>query len=317
VKKTIVLSQAIHQKGMELIEKDYNVRVPSELSQEAFDKAALEADAIVLRTNVHVSGEVIRNAPNLKIISRTGAGVDNIDHEACAEKGVLICNLPAANNISVAEHAVSMLLTLAKCLPLMDKSVRSKDGWLVRNKNYPVEVNGKTLGVLGLGAIGSITARICQEGLRMKILAYDPFADKANFPDYEITEDLDEIFTRSEFITLHIPSLPSTNGLVNSRLLSLMKPEAILINCARGGVVDYDALYEALRDKKISAAGLDVFPHEPPAIDDKLLSLPNVIVSPHSAALTKEASIRMHTDACRQIISFFETGKPLWVYDRA
>jgi len=317
VKKTIVLSQAIHQKGMELIEKDYNVRVPSELSQEAFDKAALEADAIVLRTNVHVSGEVIRNAPNLKIISRTGAGVDNIDHEACAEKGVLICNLPAANNISVAEHAVSMLLTLAKCLPLMDKSVRSKDGWLVRNKNYPVEVNGKTLGVLGLGAIGSITARICQEGLRMKILAYDPFADKANFPDYEITEDLDEIFTRSEFITLHIPSLPSTNGLVNSRLLSLMKPEAILINCARGGVVDYDALYEALRDKKISAAGLDVFPHEPPAIDDKLLSLPNVIVSPHSAALTREASIRMHTDACRQIISFFETGKPLWVYDRA
>jgi len=317
VKKTIVLSQAIHQKGMELIEKDYNVRVPSELSQEAFDKAALEADAIVLRTNVHVSGEVIRNAPNLKIISRTGAGVDNIDHEACAEKGVLICNLPAANNISVAEHAVSMLLTLAKCLPLMDKSVRSKDGWLVRNKNYPVEVNGKTLGVLGLGAIGSITARICQEGLRMKILAYDPFADKANFPDYEITEDLDEIFTRSEFITLHIPSLPSTKGLVNSRLLSLMKPEAILINCARGGVVDYDALYEALRDKKISAAGLDVFPHEPPAIDDKLLSLPNVIVSPHSAALTKEASIRMHTDACRQIISFFETGKPLWVYDRA
>jgi len=317
VKKTIVLSQAIHQKGMELIEKDYNVRVPSELSQEAFDKAALEADAIVLRTNVHVSGEVIRNAPSLKIISRTGAGVDNIDHEACAEKGVLICNLPAANNISVAEHAVSMLLTLAKCLPLMDKSVRSKDGWLVRNKNYPVEVNGKTLGVLGLGAIGSITARICQEGLRMKILAYDPFADKANFPDYEITEDLDEIFTRSEFITLHIPSLPSTKGLVNSRLLSLMKPEAILINCARGGVVDYDALYEALRDKKISAAGLDVFPHEPPAIDDKLLSLPNVIVSPHSAALTKEASIRMHTDACRQIISFFETGKPLWVYDRA
>lgn len=317
MKKTIVLSQAIHQKGMELIEKDYNVRVPSELSQEAFDKAALEADAIVLRTNVHVSGEVIRNAPNLKIISRTGAGVDNIDHEACAEKGVLICNLPAANNISVAEHAVSMLLTLAKCLPLMDKSVRSKDGWLVRNKNYPVEVNGKTLGVLGLGAIGSITARICQEGLRMKILAYDPFADKANFPDYEITEDLDEIFTRSEFITLHIPSLPSTKGLVNSRLLSLMKPEAILINCARGGVVDYDALYEALRDKKISAAGLDVFPHEPPAIDDKLLSLPNVIVSPHSAALTKEASIRMHTDACRQIISFFETGKPLWVYDRA
>ena len=317
MKKTIVLSQAIHQKGMELIEKDYNVRVPSELSQEAFDKAALEADAIVLRTNVHVSGEVIRNAPNLKIISRTGAGVDNIDHEACAEKGVLICNLPAANNISVAEHAVSMLLTLAKCLPLMDKSVRSKDGWLVRNKNYPVEVNGKTLGVLGLGAIGSITARICQEGLRMKILAYDPFADKANFPDYEITEDLDEIFTRSEFITLHIPSLPSTNGLVNSRLLSLMKPEAILINCARGGVVDYDALYEALRDKKISAAGLDVFPHEPPAIDDKLLSLPNVIVSPHSAALTREASIRMHTDACRQIISFFETGKPLWVYDRA
>lgn len=317
MKKTIVLSQAIHQKGMELIEKDYNVRVPSELSQEAFDKAALEADAIVLRTNVHVSGEVIRNAPSLKIISRTGAGVDNIDHEACAEKGVLICNLPAANNISVAEHAVSMLLTLAKCLPLMDKSVRSKDGWLVRNKNYPVEVNGKTLGVLGLGAIGSITARICQEGLRMKILAYDPFADKANFPDYEITEDLDEIFTRSEFITLHIPSLPSTKGLVNSRLLSLMKPEAILINCARGGVVDYDALYEALRDKKISAAGLDVFPHEPPAIDDKLLSLPNVIVSPHSAALTKEASIRMHTDACRQIISFFETGKPLWVYDRA
>lgn len=314
--KTIVLSQAIHPAGHELIKDKFNVVVPADLSQEAFQKAASQADAIILRTNVKVTKEIIESAPNLKIISRTGAGVDNIDLEAADAHNVLVCNLPGANNVSVAEHAVSMMTALAKQLPLLDKSVRNEGQWQLRHRNYPVEMNGKTLGVVGLGAIGALVAGICANGYDMQVLAYDPFVDQSRFSGYAFSDTLAELFAKSDFITLHCPSLPQTKGMITRELLFSMKPEAFLVNCSRGDVLDTKALFDLLNEHRIAGAALDVFEKEPPDLDDPLLSSPNVIVSPHAAALTKEASTRMSTEACRQVISYFETGKPLHIYGK-
>ena len=311
--KTILLSQIIHPAGYEMIKDRFNVVIPPDPSQQTFDALAKEADGIILRTNLKVSGDVIRAAKQLKIISRTGAGVDNIDLAAADEAGVIICNTPAVNNVSVAEHAVALMLSLAKQLLLLDTCVHTPNQWKERLKNHGVELSGKTLGVVGIGAIGAIAARICASGFGMRILVYDPYADTSRFPDYEFA-GLPELFQQSDFITLHCPSLPETKGLVNRELIAQMKPCAFLINCARGDIVDAAALYDALSQGEIAGAGLDVFPAEPMPTDDPLLSLPNVIVSPHAAALTKEASQKMSTEACRQVIEYFEGRTPPFIY---
>lgn len=311
--KTILLSQMIHPAGYEMIKDRFNVVTPPDPTQATFDALALEADGIVLRTNLKVSGEVIRAAKNLKIISRTGAGVDNIDLAAADKAGVMICNTPAVNNVSVAEHAVALMLSLAKQLPLLDTCVRTPDRWKERLKNHGVELFGKTLGVVGIGAIGSLAARICANGFGMRILVFDPYADPSRFPEYAFV-GLPELFSSSDFITLHCPSLPDTRGLVNHELIGRMKPSAYLVNCARGDVVDTAALYDALAHGRIAGAGLDVFAEEPIPTADALLSLPNVIVSPHAAALTKEASQKMSIEACRQVIDYFEGRTPPFVY---
>ena len=311
--KTLLLSQMIHPAGYEMIKDRFNVVIPPDPSQLTFDALAKEANGIILRTNLKVSGDVIRTAKHLKIISRTGAGVDNIDLAAADAAGVIICNTPAVNNVSVAEHAVALMLSLSKQLPLLDTCVRTPDRWKERLKNHGVELYGKTLGVVGIGAIGAIAARICASGFGMRILVHDPYADAARFSDYTFV-GLPELFQQSDFITLHCPSLPETKGLVSRELIAQMKPSAYLINCARGDVLDAAALYDALSQGKIAGAGLDVFPAEPVPTDEPLLSLPNVIVSPHAAALTKEASQKMSTEACRQVIEYFEGRTPPFVY---
>lgn len=314
MRKKVVVSQALPAVAQAMLTEHFDVVLPPEAGQKAFEKVAVDADAIVLRTNVTISKEFLEKTTNLAIISRTGAGADNVDYDACVAKGVLVCNLPGINNISVAEHAVALLLSLAKSLPLMDKSIRETDGWQLRRKNLPREVYGKTVGVVGMGAIGSLTAQMCAGGFGMKVLAYDPYADAARFPDYTFTEDLEELFGKSDFVTLHLPSLPSTKHLVNAKMLRCMQPHGVIINCSRGDIIDTDALADALEKGTIGGAGLDVFEEEPLPPNHRLLQLPNLLATPHIAGLTKEAAANMSSEACRQVIEYFATGKPLWVY---
>jgi D-3-phosphoglycerate dehydrogenase len=311
----ILLSQEIHPEGRKIIDGKFDIVLPPDTSQEALEAAVKDAEGIILRTTSAVTRKVIDAAPKLKIVSRTGAGVDNVDVAAATERGILVCNLPAVNNLSVAEHAVAMIMSLAKALPAMDRSVRGGN-WKFRNTNAAVELEGKTLGIVGMGNIGSLVAKKCRHGLGMRILAYDPFtADKFKAEDYEFSPNLDRLFAEADFVTLHCPNIPETRGMVTRELLRSMKGSAYFVNCARGGVVDEAALVEVLKEKRIAGAGIDVFETEPPAIDNGLLGLENVILSPHAAALTKEASIRMSVEAAVAVADYFAGRPPKHVYN--
>ncbi|MGE4484396.1 MAG: hydroxyacid dehydrogenase [Oscillospiraceae bacterium] len=308
--KRIVVSQKINPKGLEVFGADYDIVYPEGFTQEAFDTEVLTADAIVLRTNLKVKGEIIRAAKNLKVISRTGAGVDNVDLQAAKESGVIVCNLPALNNIAVAEHTVAMLMTMAKSMPLLDSAVRNGTWAKTRNLNKPLELRGKTLGVVGLGAIGAEVARICSMGLGMKILAYDPYAAPDKFKGYIETSDLMRVARESDFVTLHVPGMPATKGMINADFFAAMKPEAILVNCARGMLIDEPALIKTLKAGKIAGAAMDAFIDEPLPEGHPLLTMDNVLLTPHAGALTKETVIRAAVEACSQVKDVLEGRTP-------
>jgi D-3-phosphoglycerate dehydrogenase len=208
-----------------------------------------------------------------------------------------------------------MIMHLAKQLSFMDRAVRDGN-WKARNSNLSVELEGKVLGIVGMGNIGALVAKKCHDGFGMKILAYDPYV-KERFKDYdyEFTDTLERLFKESDFITLHCPDTPQTKGMITRDLIYSMKTTAYLINAARGGVIDEQALIDALKEKRIAGAGLDVFQEEPPAPDNELLKLDNVILSPHSAALTKEATIRMSAEAAQAVVDYFEGRQPKYIYN--
>ena len=307
--KRILLSQDIHPQARKLLD-GFEVFLPKDSSQASLVEAAKQADGIILRTITSADAQVIENAPNLKIISRTGAGIDNVDLAAATKRGILVCNVPTASNVSVAEHTIALILSLAKDLPAMDKAVRGGT-WKDRNKNKAIDIEGKTLGIIGMGKIGSLVASKAKLGFGMKILAYDPFvAENFKSEGYTFVPKLEDLFANADFITLHCPNIPQTKGMVNKALIDLMKPTSYLINCARGGVVDEAPLYDALKNKKIAGAALDVFISEPPSASDPLLTLDNIILTPHMAALTKEASIRVAVGAAQAVIDYFSGTKP-------
>ncbi|TYP57853.1 hydroxyacid dehydrogenase [Thermosediminibacter litoriperuensis] len=311
----VLLSQEIHPEGKKLLEGKFEILTAPDTSQQTLISMVKDVDAIILRTTSKITKEVIENAPKLKIISRTGAGVDNIDVKAATERGILVCNLPGVNNLSVCEHTLAMIMHLAKQLSFMDKAVR-KGNWNVRNLNLSVELEGKVLGVVGMGNIGALVAKKCHYGLGMRILAYDPYI-KEKFIDceYEFTDTLEELFRKADFVTLHCPDTPETKGMITRDLIYSMKPTAYLINTARGSLIDEQALIDALKEKRIAGAGLDVFIEEPPKLNNELLKLENVILSPHSAALTKETTIRMSTEAAKAIVDYFEGRQPKYIYN--
>jgi D-3-phosphoglycerate dehydrogenase len=311
----VLLSEEIHPEGKKILEGRFEVLVAPDRSEQTLISMVKDVDAIILRTTSKITRKVIENAPKLKIISRTGAGVDNVDVEAATERGILVCNLPAVNNISVCEHVIALIMHLAKQLSFMDKAVRTGN-WKARNSNVSVELEGKVLGIVGMGNIGALVAKKCHDGLGMKILAYDPYVkEKFKDYDYEFTDSLERLFKEADFITLHSPKTPETKGMITRELIYSMKPTAYLINAARGGIVDEQALIDALKEKRIAGAGLDVFQQEPPPSDNELLRLDNVILTPHSAALTKEATIRMAVEAAKAVVDYFEGRRPKYIFN--
>jgi D-3-phosphoglycerate dehydrogenase len=274
--------------------------------------------AIVLRTGIKITRELISRAEKLRIIARTGGGVDNVDVAAATEKGVIVTSNVGVNTISVVEHALALILALSKQLALLDRSVRS-GRFSVRYRNLPRDLYGQTLGLMGFGRIGSSLGQACRQVFKMKVLAYDPFLPEdlkrsaGNGVDFV---DLNTLFGRSDIISIHIPLTPETRHAVGAKELARMKPEALLINTSRGAVVDETALAKALQQKKIGGAGLDVLEQEPPAADNKLLELDNVILTPHTAALTRECGIRMATEAAECVRDALQGKEPLNIANR-
>lgn len=314
--KKILLSQKINPAGIALLEGKYEVVTAPDCTAETMLSMCGDVNAIILRTTSAVDRKVIEAAKALEIISRTGAGVDNVDIQAATERKILVCNLPRANNLSVCEHAISLIMNCAKQIEFMQNGVR-QGNWKARNAGTPVELEGKTLGVIGMGHIGSLVAKKCHDGLGMKILAYDPYVvEKFKDYDYRFCDSLATLFKTADFITLHCPNLPETKGMITRELLYSMKPDSYIINTARGSVIDEKALIDLLTEKRIAGAGLDVFEKEPPDADNPLLHMQNVIVTPHSAALTREASIRMSFEAAKAVDDYFSGITPEYIYNR-
>jgi D-3-phosphoglycerate dehydrogenase len=257
------------------------------LKGDALADALADADAVIVRSASRITREALDRAERLRVIGRAGVGVDNIDVEAATERGIAVLNAPSGNTVSAAELAFALLLALARRVPAADRSM--KEGQWDRRSLGGIELYGKTLGLVGAGRIGAAVARRAK-AFGMSVIAYDPFltAERAEALDIELST-LDGVIERGDIISLHVPLTDATRNLLGAAELRRMKPSAFIVNAARGGVVDEDALYRALTEGRIAGAALDVFAEEPPPADHPLRSLPNVVLTPHLGAATREA----------------------------
>ncbi|MTD30996.1 phosphoglycerate dehydrogenase [Planomicrobium sp. YIM 101495] len=262
-------------------------------------------DALIVRSQTQVTREVIEAADKLKIIGRAGVGVDNIDLEAATEQGIIVVNAPDGNTNSAAEHTMAMLMSMARKIPQAFHSLRN--GNWDRKSYVGVELKGKTLGVIGLGRIGAeVTARA--KGQRMEVIAYDPFLTEEKADKMGVAfGTVEDVLRAADFITVHTPLLPETRHLLDKEAFELMKDGVQIINCARGGIIDEQALYDAVVNKKVAGAALDVFEQEP-MVDFRLLDLPEIIATPHLGASTVEAQESVAIDVSRDVISFLTEG---------
>lgn len=303
----ILVSDPLPQDIVDFLSKEAEVEVCTGLSPSDLAAKLADFDALIVRSQSKVTREVIAGAKNLRVIGRAGVGVDNIDVNAATERGIMVINSPEGNTISAAEHTFGLLLAAARWVPQAQASMRR--GEWDRKTFTGSELYHKTLGVVGFGRIGREVAERAA-AFRMKLLAFDPFIseDFARERGVELVS-LDDLLRRSDFVTLHMPKTAETDNLLNTERLALMKPTAILVNCARGGIVNEQALYEALKSNKLAMAALDVFAQEPLG-PSPLLELPNFVSTPHLAASTHEAQERVAVDVAEQILEVLAGGAP-------
>ncbi len=263
-------------------------------------------DGLAMRSATKVTAKIIAAATNLKVVGRAGIGVDNVDIPAATAKGIIVMNTPFGNSITTAEHAISMMLALARQIPEADASTRASK-W-EKSRFMGVEVTNKTFGLIGCGNIGSIAADRAQ-GLRMKVIAFDPFLTPERAIDLGVEKvELDELLARADFISLHTPLIDATRNILDAEAFAKMKDGMRIINCARGGLIDEEALAEALKSGKVKGAALDVFLSEP-AKENPLFDLPNVICTPHLGASTSEAQENVAIQVAEQLSAYLNDGE--------
>jgi phosphoglycerate dehydrogenase-like enzyme len=270
---------------------------------------------VITGINRNYDGDFMdRVGPNLKQIAKPGIGLDNIDVEAASARGILVCNTPDAPSESTAEHAVALLMAVAKRVMVGDMRLRGAQD-VERADLRGTELLGNTLGIVGYGRIGRRVAEMCAHGIRMKVTIYDPILpeDAALPAGVARTNDLDAIFSENLFVTLHTPLLPTTRHLANERRLRLMQPGSYLINASRGGVVDEGALIKLLQEGHLAGAGLDVFDPEPPLADNPLIEMRNVVLTPHIASNTDAGMAAMQAGTVDNIVQVLKDERPIWV----
>jgi D-3-phosphoglycerate dehydrogenase len=298
----VLISDPLARQGIEILERedDIQVDVETELSHEELIDRIPDYDALIVRSSTKVTAEVIEAASRLRVIGRAGVGVDNIDVNAATRKGIVVLNTPSANTISAAEHTIAMILALSRNIHLASESLRR--GEWNRKRFTGVEVFNKILGVIGLGRIGTEVVKRAQ-GLGMRVLAFDPYLSKEGAERLKVQlVSLEQLLRESDYITLHTPLTPETKRMIGRKEFAMMKDGVRIINCARGGIIDEEALYEALTGGKVAGAALDVFENEPPSPDNPILKLDNVLVTPHLGAATREAQVNVAVDVCTQVL---------------
>jgi D-3-phosphoglycerate dehydrogenase len=305
---TVLLPQPIEDEAIGVLEKN-GIRciTAGEPKPEVVGPLMDGAQAIVLRTGIRITRELLSQPNDLMMISRTGAGVDNVDLPAATEKEIIVTSSIGVNTLSVVEHALALILALFKQLFLLDGEVR-KGNFSIRYKNCPTDLHGKTIGIVGFGRIGSSIAQACRTVFAMKVLANDAFlsdAQKAAYREWVTFTDLSELRSQSDVISIHTPLTADTKGMFNRTFFSGMKKSAFIINTSRGEVIDEPDLIRALKEGAIAGAGLDVFEREPIPPGNELLSLKNVILTPHTAALTEECVNRMAVAGAERVVDLF------------
>lgn len=305
----ILITDKMANEAIELLKDAGHDVTYDEMDGETLLKEISKHDALMVRGRTKAVTEIVKAGAqgNLKVIGRAGVGVDNIDIETAAKNGIKVVNAPTGSTTSVAELAITHMLALVRFIPKSDCSMK-KGEWLKKQLKGS-ELCGKTLGLIGSGNIAQHVAK-CAKGFGMNILVYSPHCTDEKAKKMGATRvDLEYLLKKSDFVSLHIPHSKDSHYLLNKKTLSLMKTSAYLINCARGGVVDENTLYEILSEGKIAGAGIDVFETEPPK-DNKLLSLDNVILTPHLGANTKEAQIRAGTICAEQMLKVLNGEEP-------
>ena len=305
----VLVCDSMSDKGISVMrDAGLDVDVNTGRSEEELVEIIKSYDALIVRSATKVTPRILDAGDRLKLIGRAGVGVDNVDVAAASRRGVVVMNTPLGNITSAAEHAVALLLALARNVPKADGSM--KQGLWEKKKLTGVEVRGKLLGVVGMGKVGQIVTRAAL-GLGMKVMAHDPFLPqrRADELGVEIVAAPDELLARADFITLHTPLTDETRGMIGSEAFNKMKSSALLINCARGGIVDEAALVSALKEGKLAGAAVDVFEKEPLPEDSPLRSAPNLILTPHLGASTAEAQVKVAEAIGRQVVAFFNEGK--------
>jgi D-3-phosphoglycerate dehydrogenase len=313
-RKVLIADAAIHPDGIKLLEEVAELTIlPSYSPLEKLLEAVQDIEAILARTAV-ISAEVVRASPKLKIVSRHGVGVDSVDVTECTRQGVLVTITGDANSAAVSEQAFGMLLALAS--KLVPANALVKAGRWERERFVGVELGGKTLGLIGLGRIGSRMARQAL-AFDMAGLVYDPYVEAEQIRQVGATPvDLPTLLSQADFVSLHVPLTKETRHLIGRAELALMKPSAFLVNTARGGLIDEEALYEALVGDKLAGAALDVFEQEPLPANYPLAQLDNVLCSPHVAGQTAEALIKMSVGAADNILRVLRGEIPPFVVNR-
>ncbi|MCX8117500.1 MAG: phosphoglycerate dehydrogenase [Desulfobacterota bacterium] len=304
----VLVSDPLSKSGLEILEaaKEITYEVKTGLSAEALKQIIGEYDAIIIRSETKLKADLIEAGNRLRVIGRAGIGLDNVDIPAATKKGIVVMNTPQENAIAAAEHTIALMLSIARKIPQATASMRA--GKWEKKKFMGVELYQKTLGLVGIGVIGTIVADRAR-GLKMKVIGYDPYLSPeiAEKRGVELVS-FDELLRRSDFISVHTPLTEETRNLIDHRAIEKMKRGVILINCARGGIINERDLYEALQSGKVAGAALDVFEEEP-AIGNPLVGLEQVVCTPHLGASTEEAQENVAIAICRQVVDYLVHGE--------
>ncbi len=306
----VLITDKMAEEAVQVLKKAGHDVTYNEMDASTLVKEIGKYDALMIRSRTKAVKEVIEAGVkgNLKVIGRAGIGVDNVDIETAGKHKIPVVNAPTGATASVAELTLGHILTLSRNIAYADKTMK-KGEWAKKTlKGF--ELDGKTLGLIGTGNIGKYTAKLAK-CFGMKVIGYDPFISKENMKKdgIEKVDEVTQIMEKSDYISLHIPHIPATHHIVNEEMIGKMKPSAYLINCARGGIVDEKALYNALKNGKIAGAALDVYEKEPPE-KSPLFELDNVVMTPHIGANTKEGQIKAGTICAEQINKVLSGKKP-------
>ena len=315
--KKVLVNEKVSQDALNILKSGGEVVYMPSGDHDEFRKLVRDVTAVMLDTTIKFTPELMDLAPELKVISRTGTGVDNVDIEAATQRGIMVLHTPDANTLTVAEHTVAFIGAVSKHLLFLDGETRQGKFKSARRYYLPMDIDGKTLGIIGYGRIGKQVAKKCMAAFDMKVIIYDPYiSDDVIAPGVIRYANEEEVYKQADVVTLHVPLTDETRNHVGEKLLSLMKPSAYLINTARGNIVNEAYLVKMLKEDRLKGAAFDVLTNEPPIENDEFLQNPKTIISPHSAALTAECTVRVAIEAAQGIVDYLQGRMPKNIFNR-